>query len=96
MALSAADVGELRRRIQCDEITVGEEGGKKICRLLLVAVKSLVKPGNMTPGEARVYELLRVYDILSQKHLYDGHNKLYIDAQLGGLQSAMKNAEEAK
>jgi len=92
MALSAADVGELRRQIQSNEL-LGKAGGIKICRQLLGEFKRLVKPGNMTPGEARVYALTQAYDRLQEKSLYGGHNKMYIDAQLEILQSIMEEAE---
>jgi len=94
MALSAADVGELRRRIQCGEITVGEEGGKKVRGALIGELNRLATSNEMTPGEARVYELMRTYYILAPSHIFGGHNKQYIDAQLGNLQETMEQAEE--
>ena len=92
MALSSADIGELRRQVQSNEL-LGEAGGIKICRQLLEELKRLVKPGNMTPGEARVYALTQAYDRLQKKSIYGGHNQQYIDAQLGKLQSIMEEAE---
>ena len=93
MALSAADVGELRRRIQSGEMLCDEAGGKKICGALSSEADRLVKPGNMTPGEKRVYELLRVYEVLRNKSLYGGHGKQFIDSELGVLQEIMEEAE---
>ena len=88
--LTPADVGEMRRKIQSGEINFANPkvGMRRISGRIQTELNNLSKDLKTDEGK-RVYALWWALDRLHRSNVYSGHNKMYIDAQLGILQDAL-------